>query len=157
MGQCCCMDEEYQCSRKLRFQHYYVWLFLQVALLQTPPLRVLEVHINGIRGVTIHITESNIHISYSENNHSTLVFYYFYMSPLPTLAHIIAKGSTFSITCPFYITKLQKIVLMCYRLAAFGSQCRSTRIFISLTTPIAMGTQLCFKRNWESHSSSRKL
>ena len=30
-----CMDEEYQCSRKLRFQHYYLRLSLQV----------LEVHI----------------------------------------------------------------------------------------------------------------
>ena len=35
-------------------------------------------------------------------------FYYFYMSHLPTLAHIIVKGSTFSISSPFDITKLQK-------------------------------------------------
>jgi hypothetical protein len=60
------------------------------------------------KGITIHITESNIHISYSENHDSTLFFYYFYMSPLPTLAHIIVKGSTFSISSPFDITKLQK-------------------------------------------------
>ena len=38
------------CSRKLRFRHYYLWLFLQVTLSHTPPLLVLEVHINGIRG-----------------------------------------------------------------------------------------------------------
>ena len=47
---------------------------------------------------------------------------------------------------------------MCYRLAAFRSQCQWTRIFISLTTPMAMETQLGFKRHRESHSSqcSRK-
>ena len=33
---------------------------------------------------------------------------YFYMSPLPTLAHIIAKGRRFSISSPFDIAKLQK-------------------------------------------------
>jgi hypothetical protein len=74
----------------------------------SPPLRELEVHINGIRGITIHIIESKIHISYSENHDSTLFFSYFYILPLPTLAHIIAKGSTFSISSPFDITKLQK-------------------------------------------------
>ena len=58
----------------------------------SPPLRVLEVNINGIRGITIHITESKIQISYSENHGLTLFFYYFYMSPLPTLVHIVAKG-----------------------------------------------------------------
>ena len=51
----------------------------------------------------------------------------------------------------------KKIVLISHRLAAFHSQCRWTRIFISLTTPIAMGTQLCLKRHRESHSSSRNL
>ena len=70
-----------QHSRKLRFRHFYLWLFLQVALYHTPHLRVLEVHINGIRGISIHITETKIHISYSENHDSTLLFYYFYMSP----------------------------------------------------------------------------
>ena len=139
VGQCGCMDEEYQCSRKLRLQHYYLWLLLQAALSHAPPLRV---HINGIRGISIHITESNIHISYSENHGSTLFFYYFYMSPLQTLTHIIAKGSSFSISSPFDITKLQKKnVLMGHRLAAFRSQCQWTRIFISLITPMAMGTQ----------------
>ena len=53
---CGCMDEEYQCSRKLRFRHYYLWLYLQG----------LEGHMNGIRGITTHITESKIHISYSK-------------------------------------------------------------------------------------------
>ena len=97
VAQCGYMDEEYQCSRKLRFWHYYLWLSLQV----------LEVHINGIRGITIHITESKIHISYSENRDLTLLFYYFYMPPLQILAHTIAKGSTFSIIYPFDVTKLQ--------------------------------------------------
>ena len=79
-----------------------------VFLSHNPLLRVLGVHINCIRGITIHITESKTHISYSENHDSTLFFYYFYMSPLPTLAHIIAKGSSFSISSPFDIIRLQK-------------------------------------------------
>ena len=45
---------------------------------------------------------------YSENHDSTPFFYYFYMSPLSTLAHTIAKGSTFSISSPFDVAKLQK-------------------------------------------------
>ena len=123
-----------------------------------PPLRVLEVHINCIRGITIHITETKIHISYSGNHDSILFSYYFYMSPLPTFAHIIA--SSFLVSSSFNITKLQKIVLMCHRLAAFHSQCQWKRIFIFLTTPMAMGTLLGFKKHRESHYSShcsRKL
>ena len=69
------------------------------------------------------------------------------MSPLLTFAHTTAKGSTFSFSSLFNVTKLQqKIVLMSHRLAAFRSQRQWTRIFISLTTPMAMGTQLGFKR-----------
>ena len=113
VGQCDYMDEEYQCSQKLQFWHYYLSLFLQVALSPNLPLRVLWVHINSIRGITIHITESKIHITYSENHDSTLFFYYFYMSPLPTLTHIITKGSSFSISSPFGITKLQKKLSWC--------------------------------------------
>ena len=73
---------------------------------------------NGIRGITIHITEPKIHISYSENHDSTLFFYYFYMSPLPTLAHTIAKGSTFSISSRFDVTKLQQ---NCFDVSSTGS------------------------------------
>ena len=64
-----------QCSRKLWFRQYYQRIFLQVAL----PLWVLEVHINGLMGITIHITSQKF-----KNLDSTLmlVFYYFYMSPL---------------------------------------------------------------------------
>ena len=76
-------------------------IILQVAI-PPPPLRVLEVRINDIKDINIHITESKIHISYSENHDSTLCFYYFYMSALPTLAH------TFSISSPFDVTKLQQ-------------------------------------------------
>ena len=101
----------FQCSRKLQFWHYYLWLFLQVALSHDPPLRVLLVHINDIRGITIHI-------SYSKNHDSTLYFYYFYMSSLWTLAHIIAKGSSFSISSSFVITKLQK---NCLDMSSTGS------------------------------------
>ena len=123
----------------------------------------------------------------------------FFTSPLPTLTHTIAKGSTFTISSPFDVTKLQKklswwlidwqlsipnvnrhvysyplpplwwwgkwgrwrvsytfpmsssfdatkllkIVLM----SAFHSQCQCTRIFISLTTLMAMGTQLGCKQH----------
>ena len=48
----------------------------------------------------------------------------------------------------------KKIVLRFNRLAAFPSQCQWTRIFLSLATPMAMGTQLGLKRHWESHYSS---
>jgi hypothetical protein len=88
---------------------YYITLlrrFGQLLINLQTPLRVLEVHLNGIRGISIHITEPKIHISYSEN-HSTLFFYYVYMSPLPTLAHTIAKCSTFSTSSSFDVTKLQ--------------------------------------------------
>ena len=57
------------------------------------------------------------------------------------------------------ITK--KIALMSHRLAAaFRSQRQWTRIFLSLTAPMAMGTQIGFKRHRESHylsQCSRKL
>ena len=98
MAQCGCMDEQYQWSWKLWFRHFYLWLSLQM----------LEVHINGIRDITIHISESKIHISYSEKHDSTLFFFYFYMSPLPTHAHTTAKSSNFSISSPFDATKLQQ-------------------------------------------------
>ena len=39
---------------------------------------------------------------------TNVVFYYLYMSPLPTLVHIIAKGNTFLISSPFNVTNLQK-------------------------------------------------
>ena len=43
-----------------------------------------------------------------QNLDSTLFFYYFYMSSLPTLSNTIAKGSSFLIRSPFAVTKLQK-------------------------------------------------
>ena len=95
VGQGGCMGEEFQCSQKLRFRHYYLWSFLQVALSHNSPLRVLEVHINGIRGTTIHIR-------YCVNHDSTLFFYYLYLSSLPTVVHIIFDDFSFD------ITKLQK-------------------------------------------------
>ena len=152
MAQCGCMDEKTPYSRKLWFQHYYQLLFLLIFISHTPPLRVLEVNINSIRGITIHITEFKINISYSKNLDSKLmlVFYYFYMSPLSNLTRIIAKGSTFSISSPFDVTKLQKTVLTSHRLAALRSQCQWTGIFKSPTTPMAMGTQLRFKLHRES-------
>ena len=115
------MDEKSVCSRKLCFRHYF-----QCRPFPLPHLRVLEGHINGIRSIPIHITDSKIHISYSENHDWTLmlVFYYFYMLPLQTLADIFAKGNNFSIISPFDVTKLQKKVLTSHRLADFRSQCQ---------------------------------
>ena len=53
----------------------------------------------------------------------------------------------------------KKIVLMSHRLAAFYSQCQWTCIFLFLTNPMAMRTQLEFKRQESRYSSqcSRKL
>jgi len=85
-----------------------------------------------------------------------MLSYYFYMSPIPTLVNIVAKGSnTFSIRSPFNVTDLQEIVLMSHQLAAFHSQCQWTRIFLSLTTLVAMRTQLGFKWHQESHYTSQ--
>ena len=128
--QCGYMNKEYQCSRKLQFRHYYLILFLQVTLSHTPHLRVLEVHINGIRGITIHITETKIHISYSENHDSILMLssIVFTCHPFQPLSiSLLRVGNTFLIS--FNVTKLQKIVLMSW-LAAFHSQCQWTRTHI---------------------------
>ena len=53
-----------QCSRELWFRHYYQWIFLKVLL----ALWVLEVHINGFKGITIHITESKIKKTWFDTN-----------------------------------------------------------------------------------------
>ena len=147
VGQCSCTDEEYQCSRNLQFRHYYLWLFLQGAFYHNPPLRVLEVHVNGIRGLTIHITKSKIHISYSENHDSTLLFYYFYMSPLPSLRVVIFR-SVLLLILQNYKKKNCLDVLLTGRFPFPTSM--DTHIYIPYP-PMAMGTQLGFKRHWESH------
>jgi hypothetical protein len=41
----------------------------------------LEVLINDIRGITTHITESKIHISYSENHESSLMSLILHVTP----------------------------------------------------------------------------
>ena len=90
------MDEEYQCSRKLRFRHYYLWLFLQVAFYHPPLLRVLEVHTYGIRGISIYsyYRAQNSYSLFKKPWFDTnVVFYYVYMSPLPIHVHIVAKGT----------------------------------------------------------------
>ena len=118
----------------------------------TRALRVLDVHINVIRGINIHITEVKTHISYSKNHDSTLFSYYFYMWPLPTLAHIIAKGSTFSINSPSDITIFQKNCLDVLSTGSFPfPMSMGTHIRIPYT-PMAMETQLGFKRHRDSHS-----
>ena len=122
---------------------------LSVIISHTPPLRVLEVHINGFTGITIHITESKIHISYSENHDSTLFFYYFHMPSIPTLAHTIDKGSTFSISSPFDVTKYK--IKNHFGVSSIGSfPCP-----MSMGTPMVKGTQLGFKWHRESDYSSQ--
>ena len=82
-----------QCSRKLWSRHYYQWIFLQVAL----PLWVLEVHINGITGVAIHITESKIKKSWFDTNVGFLLHLHvtpFQPSPMSLLsAHLNGIGN----------------------------------------------------------------
>ena len=69
--QCGCMDEEYLCSENYSFETIISDYFTD-RLSHIPPLQVLEVHLNGIRGITIHIIEPKIHISYSKNHDLTL-------------------------------------------------------------------------------------
>ena len=113
------------------------------------------------RGITSHITEYKIHISYSENHDSTLMLssIIFTCHPFqPSSNTLLRVGNTLLISSPFDVTKLQNNALMSHRLAAFYSQCQWTRIFF--TTPMAMGTKLGFKWHRESHYStqcSRKL
>ena len=79
-----------------------------------------------------------------------LVFYYFYMSPLATLIHIIAKVVLFRSDLLSMLLNYKKKIVFSHRVAAFHSQCQWTRILVSLSTPMAMGTQLWFKRHGES-------
>ena len=75
------------------------------------PLRVLEVHINGIGGISIHITESKIHIRYLGNHDSTLMLssISFTCHPFqPSFISLLWVCITFSISSPFDVTKLQK-------------------------------------------------
>ena len=66
----------------------------------------------------------------------------------PTSISLLRVSNTFSISSPFDVTKLE-------RLAAFHSQCQWTCIFLSLTNPMAMRTQLGFKQHRESRYSSQ--
>ena len=83
-------------------------------------------------------------------HYSSIIFtcHPFQPSPKPLLRVVLIRS--------VLLLKLQnyKKVLMSHRLAAFGSQCQWTRILISLTTPMAMGTQLGLKWHRESHYSS---
>ena len=148
------MDEEYQCSWKLRFRHYYLSLFLQVALSHNPPLRVLEVHINGIIDISIHIIESKIHISYFENHDSTLTLSYiiFTCHPFQPLSILLLRvGNTFSVKSPFDVTRLQK-------------NCLNVSLTSSFPFPMSMDMHILipyhlygdgFKRHQESHYSNQ--
>ena len=65
-----------QCSRKLWFRHCYRWMFLE----DTLPLWVLEVHINGITGVTINTTEPKIKKFWFDTNVGLVL--YLHATPL---------------------------------------------------------------------------
>jgi len=115
-------------------------------------------HINGIRGISIHITESKIHISYLRNHDSTLKLFsiIFTCHPFPLSSiSLLILGNTFSISSPFDVTKLQKKLSWSHQLAAFHSQCQWTCIFLTLTNPMVMRTQFGFKRRRESRYSSQ--
>ena len=73
----------------------------------------------------------------------------------PSSISLLRVGNTFAISSPLDVTKLQKIVLMSHRLGAFHSQCQWTCIFLSLTNPMVMRTQLGFKQHRESCYSSQ--
>ena len=120
-------------------------------------------HIIDIRGITIHITQFKIHISYLRNHDSALMLssIVFTCHPFqPSSISFLRVGNTFSISSPFDITKLRKIVLMPHWLAVFHSQCQWTRILLllllllllSLITPMAMGTQHLDLNSIESDS-----
>ena len=118
-------------------------------------LRVLWLHINGIMGIYIHITESKTRISYLKHHDSTLMLssiIFTCHSVQPSSISLLRVGNTISIRSPFCVTKLQNIVLVSHRLAAFHSQRQWTLILLSLPTPKAMEALLEFKRHRESHS-----
>jgi hypothetical protein len=129
---------------KLRFRHHYLWLFLQVFLFHTPPLRVLDVY-----GITYNYSYHRVQNSYQLFRKP--YFYYFYMSSLPTLAHTLLRVVLFRSVLLLMLQNYKKIVLISHRLAAFRPQCQWVRIFISLTTLLAKRIQLRFKRHQGSH------
>jgi hypothetical protein len=74
----------------------------------------------------------------------------FQRSPVSLLRVVLFQWVLLSI-----LINNKKIVLTSHRLAAFHSQCQWTRIFKSVTTSMAMGTQLGLKRHRKSHYSSQ--
>ena len=134
VAQCGCMDEEYQCSRKLRFQQYYLCFIFSGAR---------DKRHQGYN-YSYHRVQNSYQL-FKKNHYLTLMLYsnIFTCHPFqPSSISLLRVGNAFSISSLFDVTKLQKNVLMCHRLAAFHSQCQWTRIFISLATSMAMGTQL---------------
>ena len=136
-----------QCSRNLRSRRCYHWLFL-------PPssLRVLEVHICGIRGIYSSKFISAIR--------KTMFRYYFSIiftchAFEPSSISFLRVGNTFSNSSPFDVTRLQNKVLMSHRMTVLHSQCQWKRICLSLTIRMAMSTDLGFKRHQESRYSSQ--
>ena len=153
-----CLDEKSQCSQKLRFRHYYQWLLLQIVLHNTPIFTgAWGEHKHQEYNYSHHRTQNSYQL-FRKPSFDTNVGFLLFLHVTPSnLLDIIAKDITFSVSGPVDVTKLQKTVLSSHRLADFRSQCQWTRIFVSFTIPMAMGTQLSFKRHRESHSSSWKL
>ena len=120
------------------YYHYYYYIII-----------IIIINIIIIIIIIIHITESKFHISYLRNQDSTLmcsiIFTCYFFQP--SSISFLWVGNTFSISSPFDVTKSQKIALMSHRLRAFHSQCKWTPIFLFLTKPTAMRTQLRFKRH----------
>ena len=110
--------------------------------------------------LSVHITKSKLHISYFKNHDSTLMLSYiiFTCHPFQHSSISLKRASNiFTISSPFDVIKLQKIVLMSHRLAAFHSQCQWTRIFLSFTNPMAMRSResryssQCSRKLWFRH------
>jgi hypothetical protein len=126
-----------------------------------PPssLRVLEVHINGIRGICIHIIESKIHISYLRNHDSTLMLSSIickYHSFQPSSISLLRVGNTFSIISPFDITNSQKKLswyLIDWQLSI--PIVNGHAYSYALPTLWRWGHKLGFKRHRESRYSSQ--
>ena len=88
-------------------------------------------HINGIRGITIHITEFKIHISILKTiiqHYSSIIFTY---HPFQPSSIALLKVIFFlSVLLLMLLNYKRKNVLTSHRLAAFRSQCQWTRIFV---------------------------
>ena len=98
--------------RNNSFPKTTVLTLLSVVIFYISPFPTLHTGARGVhkRHQGYNYLYHRIQNSYQlfQNHDSTLFFYFVYMSPLPTLAHTIAKGSGFSISSFFDVIKLQQ-------------------------------------------------